>query len=390
MLRDDIPDEVMADLLGAPGAGETILTRWSHCTLTDSPATTLGRGQAVDIAPPEVNARTVARRGDGQQADYLVAGTLGEGGMGIVFDAEQVYFGRRVALKMIRPSLASDPVAVKAFFREAALTSRLSHPGIIPVLDFGVSQDGRALYAMTKASGVPWDRVLRGKTLLENLALLDRVADVVAYAHRQGVLHRDVKPANVLLGEHGEVWLGDWGVALARREDGGYSHARPAGTPAYMAPEMARCDAARIGPASDIYLLGAVLFEILTGSPPHTGENAGAALLNSEQNIFRHAEGEKELLQIAYKAMAEKPENRFSSADTFRAAVKVKIQLNENIQRQLLADKDFSAARETGDYELFQRSIAGYDEALALSPDNTVAKQNRIDLLISCRTHVGR
>jgi serine/threonine protein kinase len=174
--QTDLPDDVMANPLEAPGADETILTRWSNCALTDSPGATLGRGAPGDMPAPDINARVVLRLGDAQSADYLVTGRLGEGGMEIVFEAEQVYFGRRVALKMIKPALsASDLMAVKAFFREAVITSRQEHPGVIPVLDFGVSQDGRALYAMIRASGVPWRRVIRDKTLSENLAVFDRI-----------------------------------------------------------------------------------------------------------------------------------------------------------------------------------------------------------------------
>ena len=380
--RADLPDDVMASLLEVPGTDETILTRWSHCVLTGSPGATLGRGQANDLPTPEVNARTVLQRGETEPADYLIADRLGEGGMGVVFEAEQVYFGRRIALKMIKPTLAADPMAVKTFFREAIITSRLDHPGVIPVLDFGVSQDDRALYAMAKAGGVPWHRVLRDKTLSENLAIFDRVADVVAYAHRQGVLHRDIKPANVFLGNHGEVWLGDWGVALARRSDGSYSYAGPAGTPSYMAPEMARCEADSIGPASDIYLLGAVLFELITGSPPHDGDNVRTALLASASNTIHTIGHPNGILQIAYKAMATKPEHRFASVDDLRDAVKKRLELNESIYRQQQADTHLSAARKTGEYELFQMAVAGYDEAIALSPDNNAARQNRIQALI--------
>ncbi len=377
MARADLPDNVLAGLLEPPDADETILTRWSHCALTDSPATTLGRGLSGDSMPPEVNARIVAHREDAVSADYVVVGTLGVGGMGIVFDAEQVYFGRRVALKMIKPTLASDPAAAKAFFREAVITSRLDHPGIIPILDFGMSQDGRALYAMMKAGGVPWHRVMRDKTFSDNLAIFDRVADVVAHAHRQGVIHRDIKPANVLLGNHGEVWLADWGVALARLPDGTYSAAGPAGTPQYMAPEMALCGAERIGPASDIYLLGAVMFEIITGSPPHSGENAGAALLNSAQNLILPADQTNGLLPIAYKAMAALPEHRYATVDELREAVKKRLRLNESVYHQQQADTHLSAARKTGDYELFQQAIAAYDEVIALSAENATSRHNR-------------
>lgn len=152
-----------------------------------------------------------------------------------------------------------DGASVADFYYEAVVSANLDHPGVVPILDFGVSQDGCAFYAMQKVNGTSWHRLLPTMSLEENLAVLDKVADIVGHAHARGILHRDIKPANIILGNAGEVWLADWGVAIQKEVDGGFRHAPPGGTPHYMAPEMAACDMARLGYRSDVYLLGATL-----------------------------------------------------------------------------------------------------------------------------------
>ncbi len=141
---------------------------------------------------------------------------------------------------------------------------------------------------MKRVEGTPWSKVLSSKSLAENLEILMKVADAIAFAHARGVMHRDIKPENTMLGDFGEVLVMDWGLALstaAFRKAGSISQTSSmGGTPAYMAPEMAAGPLERIGPASDIYLLGAVLFEIITGRQPHTGKNVMKCLLAAAHN----------------------------------------------------------------------------------------------------------
>ncbi|MDR1612479.1 MAG: serine/threonine protein kinase [Planctomycetota bacterium] len=297
--------------------------------------------------------------------------------MGVVFEAEQRHLGRRVALKMIKPEKAGDPLAGNCFFYEAAITAGLEHPGIIPILEFSVTRDGRAFYTMKKAAGKPWHRIIRKRSLAENLSILDRVADVIAYAHSRGVIHRDLKPANILLGDFGEVWVGDWGVALRRNAGGDYAHAHPGGTPQYMPPEMARGDNARLGPASDIYLLGAMLYEIVAGGPPHPGDGVLETLENAADNAVRPTNRKDRLLPIARRAMAGYPEERHATASEFKQAIKNC--LSESEGRMLLdrAGAQLAEAKRLGGYDRYRQALADYDSALATDPGSVRIRRER-------------
>lgn len=315
MDKSELTNRMVGNLLASAGSGIDVATLWSSCLLSSPPpSATLRDDFAPAFTPPEIREQRVAFPGEeSASADYVIIDRLGEGGMGVVFDAEQRYLSRRVALKMIKPEKATDHLARNSFFYEAAITAKLEHPGIIPILDFGVAEDGRAFYAMKKVTGVPWSKVIREKSREENLAILDRIIDVVAYAHGKGILHRDLKPANVMLGEFGEVWVCDWGIALARNAKGDFSHAHPGGTPQYMAPEMASCDFTRLGIASDIYLLGAILFEIMTGKPPHEGKDSLTALYSAMRNQFVLPDNASSLGVIISRAMALRPEERYAT-----------------------------------------------------------------------------
>lgn len=239
---------------------------------------------------------------------------LAEGGLGKVFTAHDEELGRVVALKVIRDRRAHDPQSQARFRREAEITGRLEHPGIVAVYSLNHGEDGRPYYAM---------RLIRGETLKEAVAqyhaqgasaggaperslafrgLLRRVIDVcntVAYAHSQGVLHRDLKPENVMLGRYSETMVLDWGLAkpvnslddpaeppLAEASFSDSGETQPGsriGTPAYMSPEQAAGDPGRIGPASDIYGLGATLYHVLTGRSPFAEERDLAAVLERVQ-----------------------------------------------------------------------------------------------------------
>ena len=191
--------------------------------------------------------------------------------------ARQASIDRHVAIKMIRRDMAADADQRQKFLAEAVVTGDLDHPNIVPIYDLGIDDAGALFYSMKRVKGTPWIKVIRKKSLDENLEILMKVADAVAFAHSRGVVHRDLKPENVMLGDFGEVLVMDWGLALLAprfrhlgsiTQSGGMG-----GTPAYMAPEMASGPLERIGPPSDVYLLGAILYEIITGRPPHAGKD---------------------------------------------------------------------------------------------------------------------
>ncbi len=201
--------------------------------------------------------------------DYELLDIIGEGGMGVVYAAHQSSIARTVAVKMLKPSAKVREEQRDKFISEAVVTGELDHPNIVPIYDLGSNDEGALFYSMKRVRGTPWDKVLQQKQLDENLSILLRVADAVAFAHAGGVIHRDLKPDNVMLGDYGEVLVMDWGLARITPQfahvDSVYQADSLGGTPAYMSPEMAKGPVESIGKTSDVYLLGAILYEIVGG-----------------------------------------------------------------------------------------------------------------------------
>ncbi len=293
----------------------------------------------------------------------------GQGGLGSVWVARDEDLGREVALKELRPLQAADPDARRRFVREAQVTGQLEHPNIVPVYEMSYGpDDGQPFYAM---------RLIQGRTLREAVAayhgrrragkadtlelprlltVFVNICQALAYAHARGVIHRDLKPANVVLGDFGEVIVLDWGLAkvIAQGTLGESSSlwltkgARPdatsagslLGTPAYMAPEQARGTLEEIDARTDIYGLGAILFEILTGQSPHRGKDTGEIVQRIVTEPSPRA-GEvqssvpKPLEAVCAKAMAKEPSDRYPSATA----------LAEDVQRYL-ADEPVSVYAE--------------------------------------------
>jgi serine/threonine protein kinase/tetratricopeptide (TPR) repeat protein len=292
-----------------------------------------------------------------------------QGGLGEVFVAVDTELHREVALKQIRPSNADDPESRARFVLEAELTGNLEHPGIVPVYGLGSDGDGRPYYAMRFVKGETLKDAIAeyhrdggagrdpGERVLALRALLGRfidVCDAVAYAHSRGVLHRDLKPSNIIVGQYGEALVVDWGLAkVVGRSDGSAPEAtlRPTsvsvspetlpgsaiGTPGFMSPEQAEGRPDRIGPASDVYSLGATLYCLLTGRAPIGERDVAVVREKVRLGEFpppRQVEPDlpRPLEAICLKAMARKPEDRYP---TPRA-------LAEDLERWL-ADEPVSA-----------------------------------------------
>jgi serine/threonine protein kinase len=201
---------------------------------------------------------------------YTLESEIGRGGMGVVYAAHDRELHRSVALKVMDASLSDEP----------RLIARLEHPAIVPVYECGTLPDGRAFYAMKLVAGAQLDRYLESRPpLAERLRVIQRVGEALGFAHSQGVVHRDLKPQNVMVGAFGEVYVMDWGVDAI------------AGTPAFRAPEGAR------GPRSDIYSLGALLLFTLESRRP------------------------LELAAVSEKAMSTDPEARYSTASEVLAEI---------------------------------------------------------------------
>jgi tetratricopeptide (TPR) repeat protein len=261
-----------------------------------------------------------------QVGPYLIEAPIGHGGMGSVYRALRMGdYRQRVALKVIRPGLGSDEM-LRRFRTERQVLAELAHPHIARLLDGGSTDDGRPYFVMEYIDGLPLDRYCAGRQLgtRERVELLRSVCAAVQYAHERGVLHRDLKPDNVLVTADGTPKVTDFG--LAKRLEGGSGHTASGailGTPSYMAPEQAGYKAGAgtpaVGPATDVYALGAILYELLTGRPPFLAETPLETLrqvLTEEAVPPRrlHLKLARDLETICLKCLQKDPGKRYPSA----------------------------------------------------------------------------
>jgi serine/threonine protein kinase len=309
--------------------------------------------------------------------DYRLVRYRARGGLGEVFEVRDDQFRRPVALKVLREQHHADPECRRRFLEEAQITARLEHPGIVPVHALAQANDGRPGYVMRLIQGETLQEAIRkfhqadpaGRdpavsrlALRRLLAQFIAVCNTVAYAHSQQVLHRDIKPSNIMLGPFGEALLLDWGLAkdcaeeapdpssgaavavaeVAAATPGGLL-SQAAGTPGFMSPEQAAGPGAEVGPASDIYSLGATLYCLLTAQPPFPSPGAelgwDALAQKIQQGDFPtprtvNPKLHPDLEAVCLKALALRPEDRYPSALALAADVE-----------QCLADEAVSAKR---------------------------------------------
>ncbi len=268
--------------------------------------------------PADLTGRTIGK--------YRVVQRLGRGGMAEVYRAYQTTLDRYVALKVILPQLTADPDFLKRFEREAKNVAALRHPNIIQVFDFDV-EAGQPYMVMEYIEGDALNRLLaklaqRGQTLPEAQALrvVREIAQALAYAHKQNVVHRDVKPANVMLDKSGRVVLTDFGVAKMVGGETLTATGTATGTPAYMSPEQAL--GAAVDQRADLYALGVILFELITGRVPFEAETPLAIMLQHAHAVRPSprqwqpnlADG---LERLILKSLARDPGERCQSAEEF-------------------------------------------------------------------------
>lgn len=368
------------------------------------------RARSRDLPKISVELRGTLSESDGgmrppstDERDLEVIATLGEGGMGRVFLARQHSLDRDVAIKTIRDRASDHERA--ALLSEGAIAGSLEHPSIIPVHALGVDEGGRPVLVMKHVEGVTWSALLtdpdhalwqgrRGDAhdrLEGHLEILMQVCNAVEFAHERGILHRDVKPQNVLLGRCGEVLLADWGVAI--RADRGASAHHLCGTPAYLAPEMATGDA--VDARTDVYLLGSTLHEILTGTPRHGGATVHAVLVSAivSAPVVYPPSVPEELGALANRATSSNPDARPASAAEFRQRLadylqhKSSIALGRSAALRLAKLRGLTEGDTLGDAST-QRDVDlivvearfALEQALEQWSDNPVAQQALADL----------
>src|SRR5262249_8894654 len=257
----------------------------------------------------------------GELGDYELLEEVGRGGQGVVFRARQKSLNRVVALKVIRLGQWASKAHFKRFRLEAEAAARLEHPGIVPIHEVG-ERDGACYFSMKFVEGGQLDAIAKREPMSIRRAaeLIAKIARTIHYAHEHGILHRDIKPGNILLDTKGEPHLTDFGLARLVESESSITHTLDVlGTPSYMAPEQAIGNNDAVGTVTDVYGLGAVLYQLLTGQPPFAG---GATyetiklLLDTEPRHPRllNAKIDRDLSTICLKCLEKDPARRYSSA----------------------------------------------------------------------------
>ena len=254
--------------------------------------------------------------------DYELMEEIARGGMGVVFKARQVSLNRIVAIKMILAGDFSSPAMVERFQTEAEAVARLEHPNIVPIFETG-THEGQHYFSMRFLEGGTLTQTIRtGQfTPRRSAELMVKVARAVHHAHQRGIIHRDLKPGNILLDTAGEPHVADFGLAKLLEHDSALTHsAAVLGTPAYMAPEQAEGQMKEATTAVDIYSLGAILYELLTGRPPFLGRSSVEVLAQvrdreptSPQSL--KSELDRDVAVICLKCLEKDPARRYGSAE---------------------------------------------------------------------------
>ncbi|HSR50543.1 MAG TPA: protein kinase [Acidobacteriota bacterium] len=280
---------------------------------------------------------SVGTREESRAGRYRLQGEIARGGVGVVLKGRDDDLGRDVAIKMLKSDFEVHPAMVQRFIEEAQIGGQLQHPGILPVFELGRTGKGRLFFSMKLLRGQTLAKLLAERQTLEEgrlklLGVFEQVCQTMAYAHAKGVVHRDLKPSNIMVGPFGEVQVVDWGLAKvlpqggsaeerhaaavqvedaqvetvrSARGDSGSVIGSVMGTPAYMPPEQAQGRVEKIDERSDVFSLGAILCEILTGEPPLTGEKAdvvaqaAAGDLKGAHDRLTGCGADRDLVQIA-------------------------------------------------------------------------------------------
>ncbi len=313
-----------------------------------------GDGATIPFEDLDIDDAVARRFGD-----YELLEVLGAGGMGVVYRARQVSLDREVAIKFIAAG-AADDFSVERFLGEARAAARLNHPNIVPVYEVG-SRGGLHYFSMQLVRGTHLGaRLARGPlTEREAIDLLLPLCDALDYAHRLGVLHLDLKPANILIDEHGAPLIADFGLARRMDASGSVQAQEVSGTPAYMAPEQVLIKQYRLTTATDLYSLGAVLFELLAGVSPH-GRGAADDVVRRavsgrlESLVTHRPHIDRDLAAVCLHCLDLDPKRRYADVASFaadlrrvREGVPVSVRIPgriERVRRWVAREPRFAAA----------------------------------------------
>jgi len=351
---------------------------------------------------------------------YEERALLGEGGMGRVMLCKDLRIGRLVAVKMLRKDRSDRPESRMRFLREARVQGQIEHPSVVPVYDVGMGPDGTYFFTMKCVRGRTLDHVLRALRNGEEatiaafsrhklLTVFQSVCQAVAFAHEHGVIHRDLKPSNVMIGDFGQVQVLDWGLAKVvgaidvppgevieeLTDDAHTLVGEMLGTPGYMSPEQAKGELDRIDARTDVYALGAILFELLTLAPLHSRESVQDTLLSTIEGVnakpderYPHAHAPPELSAICVKCTGLEPEERYASAKDLLGAIEGFLSGDRDLElRRALADEHARAAAEAavkaGDEPAErERAMREASAALAIVPGHEAAMTTLLALIV--------
>jgi serine/threonine-protein kinase len=403
----------------APKTIDNTASPFARTTVASTPMAVSGSGSGTDVGSDE-----------SFDARYQIVEKIGEGGMGEVHLCADRRIGRDVAIKVVRATRASKPDVRRRFLREARVQGQLEHPSIVPVYDLAHDPNGRVYFTMRRVRGATLEAVLdrlrtgdveaRAEfTRHKLLSAFGSVCLAVHFAHSRGVLHRDLKPANVMLGDFGEVYVLDWGLAKVGLEEERTSsgdgetpvsadataetdavrtaHGSILGTPGFMAPEQVHGDVDLLDARTDVYALGAILFELITHEPLHGFGDANKLTKSTLAGVDArpstrapHLEIAPELDEICRRATAHDASERFANARLLYERVEAFLSGDRDVTlRRTLAGAHATLARDAAKRALEANDGAGdarreamreIGRVLALDPENEEATRTLLQL----------
>ena len=399
----------------------------------------------VEIPTDSATIGKKLEEGEVDESDYRILSKLGEGAGGVVYQAEQRALKRSVAIKVLKERKRKKGKETDArteeiekrrtkFYHEAMLTARLEHPNIVPIHDIGINPIGSQFYSMKLIDENSWAESIRDPDIERNIQVFMDVCDALRYSHEMDIIHRDLKPENVMLGEFGEVFVVDWGLAVDKAESpSGFT---AGGTPCYMPPEMANhflkqvqinsklaeierykadggngsqarnlqktVDELRqeefelsktVGKTSDVYLLGAMLYEIAVGHPPHLVPGSACKSIHDKHRrefwlaakgkmqVFREVKDplRQSLRTIALKAMSFNLADRYQNVGELQDAIRG---YQDQLQSIKLTDRgydDLMRARQGEGYQHLLPALESFREANRLWPQNERATRMQVE-----------